>query len=260
MKFTKMQGLGNDFVVIEGDEPGPSTIRELCHRRFGVGADGVLLVDDSPRMRYWNADGTRAEMCGNGLRCVARYAVDRKWAAAGEWMTILTDVGVRRARVDAEGVTVEIGPVKRGGTVQIGGRTYHQASTGNPHAVTLIEDPDLVDVTAIGQAVSGDVAFPEGANVEFVKLEGPTRIRLRVWERGVGETLACGSGMVAAAAVSIGTSHGPIAVEVLGGDAEVRFERDSGYLTGPAEYVFRGEWPSTEPAENADHPSEHIDV
>src|SRR5690606_34783982 len=109
VKFTKMQGLGNDFVVLEDVEPAPDLVRQLCDRRRGVGADGVLTVDARPSMRYWNADGSVAEMCGNGLRCVARYAVDRNWAPNDEWFVIETAVGPRRALVADPWITVEVG-------------------------------------------------------------------------------------------------------------------------------------------------------
>ncbi len=242
MRFIKMEGLGNDFVVLEGVEPDPDLIRILCDRRRGVGADGVLVVGRGPEMRYWNADGSAAEMCGNGLRCVARHAVDAGWATQGEWITIGTAVGPRRALVADDMVTVEIGAVEMGDTLVIGGRTYRRASIGNPHAVAFVDDPDAVDVEAEGSTVSNDPGFPAGANVEFVSNDGPGRIRLRVWERGVGETLACGSGMVVAAAVAAG-NDGPIEVSVRGGTARVYFEEGSGYLVGPARRVFDGEWP-----------------
>lgn len=243
MRFTKMEGLGNDFVVIEGTVPDSELVRRMCDRRRGIGADGVLLVDSRPAMRYWNADGSVAEMCGNGLRCVARYAVDRGWAPHGEWFAVDTAVGLRRALVESPVVTVELGRVDIAGTLPINQRVYHEASIGNPHAVTIVSDPDQVDVAGEGRIVASDEAFPEGVNVEFVAAVAPNRIKLRVWERGVGETLACGSGMVVAAAVAVGTTSGPVEVLVPGGRAEVVFREGSGYLAGPAVTVFEGEWP-----------------
>lgn len=236
-----MQGLGNDFILLEGADPSAEQVRGLCDRRLGIGADGVLSVDSRPGMVYWNADGSAAEMCGNGLRCVARYSVDRGWSPAGQWFAIATAVGERRALVADTKVTVELGTVKIGGTLSIGGRTFHEASIGNPHAVALVDDPDLVELAREGQAVSSDAAFPEGANVEFVKVEAPDRIRMRVWERGVGETLACGSGIVVAAAVAVGSAPERVRVEVPGGLAEVYFENERAYLSGPAVTVFVGE-------------------
>lgn len=242
MRFTKMQGLGNDFVVLEDTDPSAALVRELCDRRWGVGADGVLVVDRRPTMRYWNADGSPAAMCGNGLRCVARYAVDRGWAPLEEWFSVETPVGPRRAMVGDSEVTVEIGKVTIAGTVTIDGRVYHEASVGNPHAVTLVDDPDRVAVGEVGPVVENDIAFPAGTNVEFVARVAPNRLRLRVWERGVGETLACGSGMVVAAAVAAGMDGEPVEVVVRGGVGRVFFRAGAAYLSGPAETVFTGEW------------------
>lgn len=243
MRFTKMEALGNDFVVTEMIRPTAEFVRRLCDRRRGIGADGLLVVDDFPTMDYWNADGSPAQMCGNGLRCVARYAVDRGWAKEREWISIVTPVGERRALVDGETITAELGPVTIGGMLKIGERVFHEVSIGNPHAVALVDDPDAVDVDTEGRQVSADAAFAEGANVEFVKVEAPDRIRLRVWERGVGETPACGSGMVVAAAVATGQSTEPVTVAVPGGEAQVFFDNGAAYLVGPAEKVFEGEWP-----------------
>jgi diaminopimelate epimerase len=244
VKFTKMQGLGNDFVVVETSEAlDAETVRSLADRRRGVGADGVLTITSDLRMGYWNGDGTAAEMCGNGLRCLARHAVGRGWAQAGEWFSIQTRVGPRLARVGEEDVTVEVGVVEIGEPVELSGHRFTTASIGNPHAVARVDDPDGVDVETVGRAVGTASVFPSGSNVEFVAPTAPDRIRLRVWERGVGETLACGSGMVVAAAVVAGTGHATT-VDVPGGSATVHFEDGSGYLTGPAETVFEGTWPN----------------
>lgn len=238
-----MEALGNDFVIVEEASPTPELVRRMCDRRRGVGADGLLAVDPFPTMKYWNADGGPAEMCGNGLRCVARYAVERAWAPAGEWFSVVTPVGERRALVDGGVITVEVGPVTIGGMLTVGERVFHEASVGNPHAVTLVDDPSDLDVADEGPAVSADPAFPNGTNVEFVQVYSPGRIRMRVWERGVGETLACGSGMVAAVAVANGQTPQPVQVLVPGGEGTVFFEGGSAYLSGPANRVFEGEWP-----------------
>lgn len=248
MRFTKMEGWGNDFVVLEDVTPTPDLVRRLCDRRRGIGGDGVLVVDPFPTMKYWNADGSPAEMCGNGLRCVARYAVMRGWVPEHEWISVVTPVGERRALVEGETITVEVGRVTIRGKLTVGDRVFHEATVGNPHAVTLVDDPAAVDVPAEGPAVSADPAFPHGTNVEYVAVEAPDRIRLRVWERGIGETLACGSGMVAAAAVATGTPSDPVSVHTPGGTGQVFFEDNSGFLVGPAVWVFDGEWPEvTEP-------------
>lgn len=243
MRFTKMQGLGNDFVVIEGPDPDIELIIALCDRRFGVGGDGVLAVDASPRMRYWNADGSPAEMCGNGLRCVARYAVNRGWESPNEWFSIATPVGSRRARVSDAEVTVEIGPVALGETVVVADREARLVDVGNPHAVITVDDPDGVDVDTVGYRIGTDSQFPRGTNVEFVNDLGDGSVRMRVWERGVGETLACGSGMVAAAFAAAQLDDQPVVVHMPGGSATVSLIAGSAYLTGPAETVYRGDWP-----------------
>ncbi len=243
MKFTKMEALGNDFVVTEGIDPDPDLVQRLCDRRRGIGADGLLVVDDFPTMRYWNADGSAAQMCGNGLRCVALYAVMRGWEKEKEWFSIVTPVGERRALVDGDTITVEVGKVTIGGMLRIGDRVFHEASVGNPHAVTLVDDPSRVAVEEEGPLVASDPAFPEGTNVEFVAVENERRIRMRVWERGVGETLACGSGMVAATAVAVGQKTEPVTVVVPGGVGQVFFDQGDAFLVGPAAAVFWGEWP-----------------
>lgn len=250
MHFVKMEGLGNDFVVFEGPrELSPTEVAVICDRRRGVGADGVLVVTpagDRVRMEYWNADGSPAEMCGNGLRCVARLAVDRGMVAGPDF-TVDTPVGPRRVRVDEE-VTVDLGPVAVGGIVTIDGADYHHTQVGNPHAVRLVDDPEGVAVDQVGSRVEHHPHFPEGVNVEFVTVEAPDRIRLRVWERGVGETLACGTGAVASVAVGhrLGATGTQVAVELPGGTARVSLEGGHSWLTGPVRYVFEGEWVTDE--------------
>lgn len=250
MDFVKMHGLGNDFVVVdEPFVPDADLVRRMCDRHFGIGADGLLTVGidgDVVTMGYWNADGGPAEMCGNGLRCVARRAADRG-LVTGDAFVVRTPVGERRVRLLDHGVVrAEIGAVHVEGAVDIGGRVYRTASVGNPHAVAFVDDPDEVDVSAIGPTVEAHDAFPEGTNVEFVRVDGPGRIRMRVWERGVGETLACGSGMVVAAALAReGSGVDTVVVTVGGGTARVHFEEGVAWLEGPAVSVFEGVWPST---------------
>lgn len=237
--FAKMQGLGNDFVVVDGPmQLTAEEVREICDRHLGVGADGVLMVSrgDPIRMDYWNADGSPAEMCGNGLRCVARYAYDKGWAADRNF-SVQTPVGVRAARVLDDRIEVEIGRPQIRGEREVAGITYRLVDVGNPHAVASVDDPDLVDVEAIGRSMQKE--FGDGINVEFV-VETNQGIRMRVWERGVGETLACGSGMVAAAMATRGDAGGEIIVDVPGGLGWVLFRGDSAWLAGPADYVFRG--------------------
>ncbi len=243
-----MHGLQNDFVVVDEPFSGDTALIErLCDRRTGVGADGMLAVGrrgEHVTMRYWNADGSEAEMCGNGLRCVARYAVAHR-LVPGPDIVVDTPVGERRATVGEQMIEVELGPVVLGDAVTIDGREYREASVGNPHAVTLVEDPDQVDVSGIGRRVETDPRYPAGTNVEFMAIAGPDAIRLRVWERGVGETRACGTGMAAAAMVARAALEAPeVGVTVPGGTGRVRFDGDTAWLSGPAEFVFEATWPA----------------
>jgi diaminopimelate epimerase len=241
MTFTKMQGLGNDFVVLEGPlRLTMEEIVELCDRRFGVGADGVLVVTrgDPVRMEYWNADGSAAEMCGNGLRCVGRYAYDRGWVPDRNF-PVATPVGERGVRVLEDRVEGEIGRASLDGERQLQGASYQLVDIGNPHAVRFVDDPAAVDVAAVGSLLQDE--FPNGANVEFASIAGDG-VEMRVWERGIGETLACGTGIaaVAAAAVERFGLVSPITVTVPGGQARVDLRDGVAWIIGPAEYSFRG--------------------
>jgi len=243
LSFTKMQGLGNDFIVLDGPvHLSPDEIVEICDRRFGVGADGVLVVTklDPVRMEYWNADGTPAETCGNGLRCVARYAYDKGWTMDRNF-AVATAMGAMGVRVLEDGIEVQLGRPSVVGHSDIDGRHYHLIDVGNPHAVVIVDDPDTSDVATIGEALQTEDIFERGTNVEFVSINDGL-VRMRVWERGVGETLACGTGMVAAAfvATKTGRLEGPIDVEVPGGTGQVEFREGMAWLRGPAEYSFRG--------------------
>jgi diaminopimelate epimerase len=245
MNFSKMHGLGNDFVVVDGGVAvTPALVRALCDRRFGVGADGLLQVGfDSTgvRMGYWNGDGSSAEMCGNGLRCVARRAWDLGLVDSRAFV-VTTAAGPKRVVVGDADVSVDLGPISIGSAVDIDGLRYECVDVGNPHAVAAA-DPDLVDVAAVGSRVEHHQHFPNATNVEFYSWVNPGHVRMRVWERGVGETLACGSGMVAVAAVARGDDEelDSITVDVPGGRAVVDFG-DGVWLTGPAVTVFDGVW------------------
>ena len=238
-----MHGLGNDFVVI--DDAGlvvtPDLVRALCDRHFGIGADGVLKVDlvsGIVTMGYWNADGSEAEMCGNGLRCVARLAVDRGLVEEGEFV-VETPAGPKRVRVGSE-ISVDLGIPVVGDIVLSEGHFFRTVDVGNPHAVLEVEDVANAPVATVGPAVQS--AFAEGANVEFVSIDAD-HVDMRVWERGVGETLACGSGIVAAAAIARRNGGGDeIVVSMPGGTARVEFRDGGAWLVGPVEYVFEGEW------------------
>lgn len=243
MKFTKMHGIGNDFVVLDGTDeprPDPETVAELCDRHFGIGADGVLYVtptDRGVRMEYWNADGSVAEMCGNGLRCTAWFAHEAGWV--GEAFEVLTERGWLSAEIVGEHrVRVALGSVAIGEELDVEGAPAVAVDVGNPHVVVEVESVDVVDVPGLGSRLDG--ATPGGVNTGFFERSG-SGIRLRVNERGVGETLACGSGAVAAATVALG-GDGVVEVELPGGRVEVEVRDGQAWLTGPVARAFEGDW------------------
>jgi diaminopimelate epimerase len=256
MRFAKWQGTGNHHLVVESaDWPlrlTPARARRLLDPAFGVGGDGILEIADEggvPRMTVWNADGSQAENCGNGIRIVARHlAAEGRLPADGR---ILTGAGPVTVRVlDDDRVAVAMGRARfpagearerlpaTGGDVQ-----FAEVSMGNPHAVIEHPAPDEV-VRALGPAIETDARFPERTNVEFVRAEGPSELTMRVWERGVGETLACGTGACAAAVagVRLGGLTSPVTVHLAGGDLEIAVGDDLEVtMTGPAEEIYRGE-------------------
>jgi diaminopimelate epimerase len=257
MRFEKYNGQGNDFVVVDTETPEQLTTAEavrLCDRHFGVGADGVLLVspatDGFARMTVLNADGSRPEMCGNGLRCVARYLVDRKGAPAE--FEVITDAGTRRCQVERRGsetwVSISLGVALPKSSLAFPwqGQTLHfdRVSMGNPHAVLFDSTFDEQQVDVIGPLVSR--GEPEGSNVEFVRQTGPRELDVLVWERGVGRTLACGTG--AGAVVAAAAQRGlvpydvPIAVKLPGGVLEVQVQTSLAVeKRGPVSHVFSGD-------------------
>ena len=262
LRFTKMNGAGNDFVLIDnrvGDvRLDRSQIAQLCDRHRGVGADGVLLLEKPDnradfRMRYFNADGGEAEMCGNGARCFARFA--NKVAAAKEKISFETPAGVISAELKNDLVTLGMTePTDLRLQVELGTtdekKAVHFINSGVPHVVIPVLNLDDVDVRREGGAIRyHKMFFPTGTNVNFIKKRGPNKIAIRTYERGVeDETLACGTGIVASALIfaTIEDSEGPITVLARGGDElHVGFERKRDQfqnvtLTGPAEFVFEG--------------------
>jgi diaminopimelate epimerase len=239
LEFTKMQGLGNDFVVVEGPaDLTPEQVAWLCDRRFGVGADGLLVLTpgETVVMDYRNADGSPAEMCGNGLRCAARYAYDAGWVEGPEFV-VETPVGPRRVVVGEGEIEVELGPIRVTGDAEQAGYRLRLVDVGNPHAVAFVDDPDAVDIGKAGPEVQA--AFPGGVNVEFVRVE-PDSLTMRVWERGVGETLACGTGMAAVVAAAGMTDGRRVPVRVPGGVGAVTIRDGIAWLAGPADYSFTG--------------------
>lgn len=275
--FSKMHGLGNDFIVIEDLaeelEFSPEAVQWFCDRNFGVGADGLILVrpattsDAEFFMLYYNADGTTAEMCGNGIRCFAKYVVDHGLVGAdAHSVRVETLAGVKPITFvrDADGAlataTVDMGePVFEaddipttcagddvfGCSIETEYGTYRVTtlSMGNPHAVLWVDDVEMAPVDTVGPAIETDPHFPAKTNVEFAQYVGDETVRLRVWERGVGETLACGTGACAAlVAAAVGCITGREArIELPGGELQVRWDVGGHvFMTGEATHVFTG--------------------
>ncbi len=276
LRFTKMHGLGNDFVLVDDRDSSwdfdPDAVRWLCDRHFGVGADGLILVrpaDDGVSdffMLYFNSDGTTAEMCGNGVRCFAKWLVDRG-LVTGEDFVVQTlggphPIGVTRhedgtmatARVDMGEPVFDPKriPVDLPGhqvfdceiQTEAGLVKVSAVSMGNPHAVVWVDDVDTAPVETLGPLVETHPAFPARTNVEFAALGDATDVlELRVWERGVGETLACGTGACAAVAIAVMSCRTgrTVTVELPGGDLTVEWAPDGRmYMTGSADEVFEG--------------------
>lgn len=262
LRFTKMNGAGNDFVLIDnrlGDlRLAAEQISKICDRHRGVGADGVLVLERAAngadfRMRYYNADGGEAEMCGNGARCFARYA--SRVAGPAEKLSFETPAGVIGATLQGELVCLNMSEPKDlrlGITIPLSDQqiSAHFVNSGVPHVVVPVNDLENADVRGIGSAVRHHELFaPKGTNVNFLKQRGDKAISIRTYERGVeDETLACGTGVVASALIfaAVQKIEGPIAVLVRGGnELQVGFERAGGEfknvtLTGPADFVFEG--------------------
>lgn len=256
-----MNGAGNDFVLIDNREGAVSLSREqiarLCHRQRGIGADGLILLREANGDADWawdffNADGSDAEMCGNGARCFARYI--HRAAGADGGVSFETACGVIDARTDAETVTVNlIAPhglaLNESIFTSTGEKTVHSLNTGVPHTALFVDDADAAMVENLGSEIRHHEHFaPTGTNVNFVQVLEPGHIRVRTYERGVGETLACGTGVSASAILTARLEgwESPVRVNVLGGDTlAVAFmieadEFTNVQLTGPAEFVFEG--------------------
>ncbi len=276
MFFTKVHGLGNDFILVnavtgQGFPDDYSTLaREMCDRRFGIGADGLVLLLDSEkadvRMRIINSDGSEPEMCGNAIRCVGKYLYEhgivRKDEIKVETLAgiivphIIQNNGVVEAvRVDMGAPRLEraeipmLGPAGRviNEPLEVAGQTIYVTvvSMGNPHCVIFVEDVSAIPLADIGPRIETHPAFPRKTNVEFVQVVSPTEVRMVVWERGAGITMACGTGAcaVAVAGVLSGLTEKHVTVHLPGGPLIIEWA-DNGtvYMTGPAEEVFKGEY------------------
>jgi len=273
MRFAKWHGIGNDFVMFADPEDQLSLtaemVRALCDRRTGIGGDGVIRIAPGTDgtdlfMDYVNSDGSIGEMCGNGIRCLALYARQEGLTEKDE-LAVGTRSGTKVVWIDGDRVRVDMGapifdpkqvPVAWPGTealhakVTLEDRTLEAACVGmgNPHAVLFVDDPAVVDVAHIGPRVEWNPLFPNGTNTEFIKVESPTRVRMRVWERGSGETLACGTGAAAVAVVArlLGGAEENLTVVLPGGELELEWagsleDPKSVFMTGPAVESFSGE-------------------
>ncbi len=250
-----MHGCGNDFLILDpGEVEGvdlPQLARRACDRHFGVGADGILVPVPSEvadlEMIYYNSDGSPAEMCGNGIRCLARYARDYE-LVDGAALTIETAAGAKKLLLYEDGSSrVDMGPPVLEPEVAVGGFSFLRVSMGNPHAVAFLAsetEVEALDLGMVGPPVESDPLFPGGTNVEFASVRDVHNVRMRIWERGAGETLASGTGScaVAVAAIWRGLAESPVSVHLDGGVVEVGWagEGEPVYMTGPAEYVCEG--------------------
>lgn len=269
--FDKMQATGNDFIVLNYLEEKLEYSYKLlasflCNRHFGVGADGILIIEKSKiadfKMRIFNNDGSEAQMCGNGIRCFAKYVYEKELITK-ENFCIETLSGIKNVKLKVEGKTVEdilvdMGkpefnfdkiPVivltdeyKNKETIKVDDYEFYPISVGNPHCVCFVDNVDEINIEKIGKKVENYKFFPNRTNVEFVQIIDSNNIKVRVWERGVGKTLACGTGACAAAIVSnkYKSTNSELIVDLLGGKLKVVYEDNEIKLIGPAEFVFEG--------------------
>jgi diaminopimelate epimerase len=271
-----MEGCGNDYVYVNGftqsvpEEEKPALVRRLSDRHFGIGGDGVIFINPAKEadfeMEMWNADGTRSEMCGNGIRCVARYVYDfgltdqKEFSivSAGKvkYMTLYEQDGqISAVRVNMGQPILEADqiPVRADHSpvinvpIEVQGKEYRMTcvSMGNPHAVVFVDSTEDFPLEQVGPYFENHPCFPNRTNTEFVQVIDRGRVRMRVWERGTGETLACGTGCCATAVACVlnGLTDNAITVEVLGGELRIEWDRENDlvWMTGPATVVFSGE-------------------
>lgn len=298
MKFTKMHGCGNDYIYVDGQaeripaEEKPELVRRLSDRHFGIGGDGVIFINPSDvadfEMEMYNLDGSRAEMCGNGIRCVAKFVYDKKltdktsisicsfgkikyldlYVSEGKVSTVKVNMG--SPVLEAEEIpvifdgNVGAGDSAKGSAVEnagsfatdravidekieVDGREYKMTcvSMGNPHAVVFMDEVSTLPLNQIGPGFENHARFPKRVNTEFVKVIDRDNVEMRVWERGTGETLACGTGACATAVACIlnGLTNEKVTVKLTGGSLDIRWDRKENlvYMTGPATTVFEGE-------------------
>ncbi len=275
MKFTKMEGCGNDYVYVNGfeekiDNPNEVAIA-VSDRHFGIGSDGLIIINPSEvadfKMCMYNADGSEGKMCGNGIRCVAKYVYDFKLTDK-DVITVETLSGIKTLKLNVENgkvktVRVNMGapilecdkvPVKYDDEkminkpVKVDGKTFNITcvSMGNPHTVTFINDTDNLEIEKIGPKFENNEIFPDKVNTEFIQIIDKKTVKMRVWERGSGETFACGTGACACVVASVlnRLTENKVTVKLLGGELEIEYNQDENtvYMTGPARVVFTGEY------------------
>ena len=274
MKFTKMHGIGNDYVYVncfEESVKNPAEVSKfVSDRHFGIGSDGLILISPSAkadfRMNIYNADGSQAEMCGNGIRCVAKYVYDygltdktefsvetlagikylKLQIENGKTATVEVNMGAPILEAKAIPVAVEESPVVNV-PVEVKGKIYHMTcvSMGNPHAIIFMNNVKDLDIEAIGPYFENHTVFTKRTNTEFVEVIDRNTVNMRVWERGSDETLACGTGACATTVACIlnNKTEDEVTVHLLGGDLKIRWDRENNqvYMTGPATVVFDGE-------------------
>ena len=275
MRFTKMHGIGNDYIFIncfeEVVEDPERLALQMSQQHFGVGGDGLVLIESSETadfgMRIFNADGSEAEMCGNAARCIGKYVYERGMTRK-TGLTLETKSGIRLLELTAEkgkvsrikvdmgspelnprNIAVDLpGEIVLRHRLQIMGQNWYITcvNMGNPHCVIFVKDPEAIDVATLGPMFENHPLFPRRTNVEFVRVIRRDVLQMRVWERGAGETLACGTGAAAAlvAAVLSGLSDRTIQMKLTGGNLELSWNAEDNhvYQSGPAEYVFDGKW------------------
>lgn len=276
MKFTKMHGIGNDYVYVncfQETVKNPSEVAKfVSDRHFGIGSDGLILIKPSDiadcEMDMYNLDGSQGAMCGNGIRCVAKYAYD--YGIVGKTsISVATRSGIKYLDLTIKDGKVSMVKVNMGSPIltasqipvvaeteqvidapiDVDGNTYHMTavSMGNPHAIIYMDEIDNLDLEKIGPSFENHLVFPDRVNTEFVKVLDRHTVQMRVWERGSGETLACGTGACAVAVASILNGHvdgdKPVTVKLLGGDLQIFWDQAENlvYMTGPAATVFDGE-------------------
>ena len=276
MKFTKMHGCGNDYIYVDGTkeiltpQEKPEVVRCLSDRHFGIGGDGVIFINPSREadfeMEMYNMDGSRAEMCGNGIRCVAKFVYDKGLTdktsisviSCGKikYLTLSIENGkVSTVRVNMGSPILKAKDIPVisdkeeviGDEIEVAGETYKMTcvSMGNPHAVVFVDEVAGLPLEKIGPLFENHVRFPKRVNTEFVKVLDENTVEMRVWKRGTGETLACGTGACATvvACVLNGLTKEQVTVKLLGGNLQIQWDRESNlvYMTGPATTVFEGE-------------------